>query len=564
MRVKQIFVFVFGFIVLSVGASLIVNIALINEMIGLEKAAENRYLSYQTADELRQSSDDLTRLARTYVLTGDARYKKMYEDVLSIRSGDMPRPVGYHGIYWDLVIDHGQKPTKDGAPVALQDTMKRLGFSESEFALLKEAQGNSDKLVGTEVAAFESVENGNREHAVEIMHDIAYHQEKAKIMEPINRFFSELENRTNVTVEQAESTVMKLVYTSTALLILVGLLAAIGYFLINRKITVPVDMLSKTVNEVESNADLSLDISLDGRDEVSVMGNSLGAMLKRFRDLFTEIDRLVDSVTQSAQGATQYAHDTSERMDKQTQEVEVLATAVNEMTVALADVARNTNEAAGVAQQAHQHVDTSKTVVNRSMQTMDELLRQMEKTSGTVNDLAGNFKSVENVLDVIKSIAEQTNLLALNAAIEAARAGESGRGFAVVADEVRTLAQKTQESTGEIESMISALGVGMSQTTSAIEEGMCQVTKSNEIVVETHGILNQLSESVDLIRDMNAQIATATDEQSAVIDSVNKSVVEVKHFADDTNASTQELKDTFSSLNASANELADRMSVFKL
>ncbi len=564
MKVRQLFVIVFGLMIAVVAVSILTSFALMREMTNLENITETRYLSYQSADELRQSSDDLTRLGRTYVLTGDVRYKKMYEDVLAIRNGKMPRPKNYHRIYWDLVIDHGQKPVEDGQTISLEDSMRQLGFLETEFSLLKEAQGNSDKLVGTEVEAFNAIERGDQGHAISIMHDLTYHQEKAKIMEPINRFFSELESRTHRQVNDSEASVTRLAYTLTGLLCSVGLLAIVGYVLIVRKVAAPIKVLSDTINEVEKSADLTQGISLQGKDEVSILGMSLGNLLEKIRNLLVGVGEIAQDVDTSAKRTNDFAVDTSDRMSRQAQEVEVVATAIHQMSVALADVAKNTNEAASVANDAYSYVESGKEVATGSQQTMNNLLQQMTETSNSVDDLATNFKQIESVLDVIKNIAEQTNLLALNAAIEAARAGESGRGFAVVADEVRTLAQRTQKSTGEIEAMISTVSHGMDQTINAISEGMSRVNVSNETVIETRSILDKINHSVNLIRDMNSQIATATEEQSATVESVNRSVLEVKNLADDTSGSTQDLKQTFSHLSISSKDLVERMSIFKV
>lgn len=163
------------------------------------QAERQRYQSYLLADMLRQSSDDLTRLARTYVLTGEARYEQQYWDILAIRNGEKPMPEAYHRIYWDFVAAGQDKPRPDGAKAPLLSLMKQAGFSEAEFAKLNEAKANSDGLVHTETVAMNAVKGRfadgqggfTREGAPDfelarrLMHDAAYHQEKAKIMRPV-------------------------------------------------------------------------------------------------------------------------------------------------------------------------------------------------------------------------------------------------------------------------------------------------------------------------------------------------------------------------------------------
>ncbi|WP_224164793.1 CHASE3 domain-containing protein [Vibrio penaeicida] len=157
MKTKSIMAYVFG----SMAMIAIITIALGWTILGsadkLKSTSETRYQSYQVADELRQSSDDLTRLARTYALTGNDDYESMYMDILAIRNGEKPLPEKYHQIYWDLVINYGEKPKPDGRTVSIQQRMQDLGFSDKEFSLLKEAQNNSDALVNLEVKAMNAV-----------------------------------------------------------------------------------------------------------------------------------------------------------------------------------------------------------------------------------------------------------------------------------------------------------------------------------------------------------------------------------------------------------------------
>jgi len=204
-------------------------------------AQQRRYQSYLLADELRQSSDDLTRLARTYVLTADNLYEEQYRAVLDIRNGTAPRPEHYERIYWDFVAADGIKPRPDGKAVPLQQLMEEQGFTAEEFARLKEAQGNSDNLVRLETVAMNAVKGlfddgkghftrkGEPDMALarQLMHSREYHAEKAKIMKPIDEFFSMLDRRTSSEVQRLVQRSYRLFYT---LLALVGLavLALIG------------------------------------------------------------------------------------------------------------------------------------------------------------------------------------------------------------------------------------------------------------------------------------------------------------------------------------------------
>ncbi|HCI53540.1 MAG TPA: hypothetical protein DE312_09555 [Gallionella sp.] len=178
-----------------------------DDQVGL--ATESRIQSFHLADELRQSSDDLTRMVRTYVITGNPTYKHHYQEILDIRNGKQPRPLRYESIYWDLVFSDGQRPRSSGSTIALLTAMKNAGVTTAEFAKLSESKANSDRLTRTEYAAMALVEatpplsRENRAQAIEMLHDENYHQAKASIMRPINEFYFMVDQRTQQAVQTA-------------------------------------------------------------------------------------------------------------------------------------------------------------------------------------------------------------------------------------------------------------------------------------------------------------------------------------------------------------------------
>jgi signal transduction histidine kinase/CheY-like chemotaxis protein len=238
--------FVIAVGILSIG---ILGILMNQNDKALIEKQERRYQSHLLADELRQSSDDLTRMARTYVITGDTQYEKMYWDILAIRNGDKPRPVNYDRIYWDLVLDYEDKPYPDGEAISLQILMKQAGFTDAELAELREAQNNSDALVKTETIAMNAVkglyDDGHGhyikkgepdfEMARQIMHDDQYHKHKAAIMKPIDDFLQMINARTKTQVEYHIDKANYLLFISQTLVILLAILAiAIGFFVTTR------------------------------------------------------------------------------------------------------------------------------------------------------------------------------------------------------------------------------------------------------------------------------------------------------------------------------------------
>ena len=222
----------------------------------IHRANELRLQSFQLADELRQSSDDLTKMARTYVVTGDPRYKKYYQSILDIRDGKKPRPDGYQNIYWDLVVANEKLPKSDnGQAIALPDLMRQAGFDVEEFRKLEEAKANSDALTATEFEAMKLVETpgpeaeANRAKALMMMHDSKYHQAKGAIMKPINDFYLLMQKRTLDAARAAEAKA----YNLWIVLIVFALILMFVIFRTNKVLS---SIMSDTIDQVYANTQL--------------------------------------------------------------------------------------------------------------------------------------------------------------------------------------------------------------------------------------------------------------------------------------------------------------------
>ncbi|EEY99629.1 methyl-accepting chemotaxis protein [Vibrio sp. RC586] len=555
MKINTTMKLVFATIAIGIAITMVTVFQLDNLEKQADQMAKIRYLSYQAADELRQSSDDLTRLGRTYVVTGDEKYEKMYMDILDIRNGKKPRPENYHTIYWDLVLQYGQKPKPDGDTIALQQTMKDLGFTDREFALLKEAQNNSDALVNMEVKAMNAVKglypdaSGNytvkgepdREMAIQLLHSDDYHREKAKIMAPIDKFFQELESRTSQQFNDAAQKVQNVVLVGNISLVAVVIIAILGYVIVNRKIVTPIDAMAEILQRADKNSDLTLRVEESGNDELSIIGRTINKVLGSYGTTISKINQVnhtISSISETIRGIT----DQNVKMaNQQNQELDMAATAMEEMTSALSSVSQSTNMAEEYAGSAEKEANTSKQVFEKTIREFADLDGEFQKTSEIIQQLATESNNVGNVLDVIKAIAEQTNLLALNAAIEAARAGEQGRGFAVVADEVRSLAQRTQESTGEIENMISMLQekAEMSTKTIRVSADKMQSTRNNMGVANE--ALSTIQGSAKEIHKLNTSIAAATEQQLSVSDEISSNLSTIKTLSSEMNTTINQL-----------------------
>lgn len=239
----------------------------------IDRANELRYQSRLLAGELRQSSDDLTRMARSYIATGDPRFKQHYQEVLDIRDGKKPRPINYQDIYWDLVLQDDQRPRPVGAAVDLLETMKKSGFTAKEFAQLATAKANSDRLTSTEFAAMKLIEASetNREEALRMLHDAAYFQAKADIMRPLGEFFRMVEQRTSNDVKSAErtATLMRDVFVLFGLLLLFMLWYA--YRSLHAVLGTSVDELHASIARIGL-GDFSTEVVIPPNKQNSVLG----------------------------------------------------------------------------------------------------------------------------------------------------------------------------------------------------------------------------------------------------------------------------------------------------
>lgn len=564
--------YVFGAMSIIAGITIVLGFTILSSADKLKQTSETRYASYQVADELRQSSDDLTRLARTYALTGNDDYESMYMDILAIRNGEKPLPQKYHQIYWDLVINYGEKPKPDGQTISIQQRMKDLGFSDKEFALLKEAQGNSDALVNLEVKAMNAVKGifqdpnsgqytlrkePDTAMAAELLHSKTYHVEKAKIMKPIDGFFSELENRTFSYLERDFSSLEKAVIITLALMALLLIAAVIGFVMVNRVVTKPVTNLSVQLKNIESSGNLGLRIDNVGNGEIGEIAQQINSLLESLhttKETSNRVSAHVQDLASQTHGVVSESRMTSDTL---TQETNSVLVAVEEMATALTRVTDVTVNAENEASQNDRNVSEGQSSMQLAVESMTTLQSEFGNTQQAMEGLISESAQVSGVLDVIKSIAEQTNLLALNAAIEAARAGEQGRGFAVVADEVRSLAQRTQDSTNEIEEIIASLQEKTNSMGGTINQAAGLMSTAHESIDKIGEVFVKIKDTTGTIFSLNSEIAQSTDEQSKVSNMINESLSQINELTNQVARSIEQVEVSASNLDQSAKELAN-------
>lgn len=350
------------------------------------------------------------------------------------------------------------------------------------------------------------------------------HQRAAQVVERVDQAY--------VAEDQSMQAELKknslLIIGSSALALLVGLIAA---WVITRLIVAPLRRVIRVAQQIAA-GDLSATIEVTRRDEIGQLMQAMQQMGAGLSSIVSGLQAGIEQLASSAQSLSAVTEQTNLEVSSQKEETEQVATAMNQMTATVHDVARNAEEAAQAAQTADGKVESGQQVVRQSMTRIEQLADSATSASSSIESLSAEIQNIGTVLSVIKSVAEQTNLLALNAAIEAARAGEQGRGFAVVADEVRALAKRTQQSTEEIERLVSALR-------SAAQSSVQQIQNSGELVrlavsdaLQTESALGSIAAAVSLIQQMNQQIAAAAEEQSSVAEEINRSVTSIRASAD--------------------------------
>jgi methyl-accepting chemotaxis protein len=330
-----------------------------------------------------------------------------------------------------------------------------------------------------------------------------------------------------------------------------------------RSITYPVSQSLIIAERIAKN-DLTEVIEPQGHDEVARLMMALKAMQSGLRTTLSSISDSSNQLASTAEEMHAVTEDANKGMQRQNNEVEMAATAVTEMSAAVEEVARNASAASEAATRSNSSAVSGRARVDQTVEAISLMVGSVEVATQEVQGLAVMATDISKVLDVIRAIAEQTNLLALNAAIEAARAGEAGRGFAVVADEVRALAHRTQQSTSEIEQMISSIQKGTGAAVSAMSHTNAQAQKTLDTAHGAGSALVEITESIDNITERNVLIATASEEQAQVAREVDRSLVSIRDLSNQASDGSSQTAIATSELTKLAVELNRLVSQFRM
>lgn len=568
MSIQRLFTLIFAAIIAVATILSFLVMAMINNQRSLSKSEENRYQSYLLADELRQSSDDLSRMARTFAVTGESRYAILYQQILSIRNGQEPRPSNYSYPYIDFLAAGQKVNSKSDSAVKLLELMRRQGMSDAELNKLKEAEHASNELANLESQAMDiaSGANGTKPDlsaSTRLVYSPHYDTEKARIMAPVKEFFVLLNKRTQLEVNHLRSTNSAFMTAVGVMVFLLIVIAVIGIIAIRRKVSGALLRLSGDAKRV-AEGDLNTDLDTRNTGEFGVLSHAFGQMVARLREVVNNVVNSSSQLSVSAEQLTNTTRSTLQNIKQQELHTAEVATAITEMAATVQEVARHSAQTAEAAQKADSSAASGRKVVEQMMFTIQQLSGDIGKAAEVVQALATDTSSIGGILDVIRGIADQTNLLALNAAIEAARAGEQGRGFAVVADEVRSLAKRTQDSTQEIQDMILRLQEGAKQAVGVMDQSRNQADVGSRQADNAGHALESITNANRVISDMAVQIASAAEEQAVVAHDISRRIEQIRELASHNSAGSDQVSSASEGVARLAEGLNAQVSHFNL
>lgn len=517
-----------------------------------------RLESWKLAEELRRSSDELTRMARTFTVTGDPAFERHFREILAIRAGERPRPEGYEGVYWDLVAAGETPDLPQGRAVSLDERMRELGFSEEEFGLLSEARDRSDALVRLEDRAMNAARGlfadasgaytvrGEPDPALarELMHGPEYHVAKAGIMRPIGEFLAALERRTGAEVEIANALAARQARLLTILSAIAAALSLASMVGLMMWVVRPIRSLTDRLEDLAAGeGDLTRTVDADRRDELGDLGGWFNRFVATVRGIVREVcgtsNALAVSATEIAATAREQEAAVA-RIGASTRQVAVATREIDSTGQELAaamDGLRDSARAAAVA------ADSGRAGLGELDATMDSLRNSASNVGAKFATIAERSRAIGDVVHAMVRVASQTNLLSINAELEAEKAATGGRsagGFAAVAREIRLLADRTAAAALDIEGDVRLMQAAMREGDDELSLLNASVEAADLRVADVSGRFTRILDEVQASGDRFGRLGAGISQQTAGIRQITEATAALDDIARGTAASLGE------------------------